>query len=301
MKVQTKADTIDVRTGTQFVERRTRPKFRPEIKFFEMFEVFEVVSEPEVIIQASGSKFIQWKGRSLETGEIRDFGVNDSAIQYSPCLYNINSVDVQEYLHREVREVLDFWKKEKPSVSVQTSEKESRPIEDDLESGHVTKKVEQDTLSEVILSQTDSLGEEQREPSSKYILEILREGRAITLVNTQTGCKRQFVASDGVLLVDDKDIDYDAIHRLCKYPYCVDNKVVMYWFGQYKDFEHGVCALCWTIIPDGLYFADEDGFGAEDNDEENVYCIINMDLEIIVPFQPMKDVGKALAEIIIQA
>lgn len=296
MKVQTRAETINVHIGIQFAERRMRGNLILGIKFF---EVFEVVSEPKIIIQSGGSKFVQWKGRSLETGKIRDFGVCDDAIAYSPSLYNINSVIVQEYLHKEIRYILDFWKKEKPSVSVQAPAKESRPIEDELESGHVTKKVEQGTLSEVILSQADSFGEKLREPSPKYILEILRKGRAVTLVNTQTGRKRQIVASDGTLLVDDKDIDYDAIHRLCKFPYCVDNKVVMYWFGQYKDFENGAGALCWTIIPDGLYFADEDGFGAEDNDEENVYCIINMDLEIIVPFQPMKDVGKALAETVI--
>ena len=38
------------------------------------------------------------------------------------------------------------------------------------------------------------------------------------------------------------------------------------------------------IYPDGRYFADEDGFGMEDNDEEKAYCIINKDLEIIVLF-----------------
>ena len=48
------------------------------------------------------------------------------------------------------------------------------------------------------------------------------------------------------------------------------------------------------IYPDGRYFADEDGFGMEDNDEEKAYCIINKDLEIIVPFQPMDDVEEIL-------
>ena len=32
----------------------------------------------------------------------------------------------------------------------------------------------------------------------------------------------------------------------------------------------------------------------EANNEENAYCIINKDLEIIVPFQPMDDVKEML-------
>ena len=52
--------------------------------------------------------------------------------------------------------------------------------------------------------------------------------------------------------------------------------------------------ICWTVYPEGRYFADEDGFGMENNDEENAYCIINKDLEIIVPFQPMDNVKEML-------
>jgi len=32
------------------------------------------------------------------------------------------------------------------------------------------------------------------------------------------------------------------------------------------------------LYPDGRYFADEDGYGMEDNEEENVYCIIDSNL-----------------------
>ena len=43
-----------------------------------------------------------------------------------------------------------------------------------------------------------------------------------------------------------------------------------------------------------LYFADDGGFGADDNGEENVYCIINTDMEVVVPFRPMADVREEL-------
>ncbi|WP_455585996.1 hypothetical protein [Bacteroides sp.] len=123
-------------------------------------------------------------------------------------------------------------------------------------------------------------------------------GRALTLVNMQTGKVRKFVDKDGWLLVEDKDIDYDSIHQHHEhYHGCVDHKYVKYGFNRYDDFKNGLCALVWTTYPDGRYFADEDGFGMEDNDEEEVYCVINTDLEIIVPFQPMDDVKSVLRKI----
>jgi len=39
------------------------------------------------------------------------------------------------------------------------------------------------------------------------------------------------------------------------------------------------------IHPDGSYYRDSDGFGGQDDEEENVYCVINTDLEIVVPFK----------------
>ena len=118
------------------------------------------------------------------------------------------------------------------------------------------------------------------------------EGKSYTIINKETGKARQLVSEDGTLLVAGGEIDFDAINNGC--PDFNGCKSVRYWFGRYDNFRNGVCAICWTVYPDGRYFADEDGFGMEDNDEENAYCIINKDLEIIVPFQPMDDVKEML-------
>ena len=48
-------------------------------------------------------------------------------------------------------------------------------------------------------------------------------------------------------------------------------------------------AFAGCFYPDGRYFADEDGYGMEDNEEENVYCIIDSNLRIVIPWQPMTD------------
>ena len=47
--------------------------------------------------------------------------------------------------------------------------------------------------------------------------------------------------------------------------------------------------------------ADVSVFGGEDNDEEEIYCIINTDLDIVVPFRPMNDVKEELGRVALRA
>ena len=42
----------------------------------------------------------------------------------------------------------------------------------------------------------------------------------------------------------------------------------------------------------GRYFADEDGFGMEDNDEVNITAYIDTQCRVVVKFQDMEDEGK---------
>lgn len=51
------------------------------------------------------------------------------------------------------------------------------------------------------------------------------------------------------------------------------------------------------LYPDGMYFADEDGFGMESNNEETVYAIIDTNLNIVEPFRPIKNISTYLEEI----
>ena len=118
------------------------------------------------------------------------------------------------------------------------------------------------------------------------------KGEAI--YNKETKKVRLILSEDGHILVKDKEIDFIAIKIGC--PHFTGDKYVKYRFGRYDDFHGGVCAFSWTIYPEGRYFADEDGFGAEDNEEEVAYCIINRNLEIIVPFQPLANVKQVLRE-----
>ena len=119
------------------------------------------------------------------------------------------------------------------------------------------------------------------------------------VANTLTGKIRKLSTTDGEMLVDDNDIDYDAIAKVCENG--IGNakaKVICYaGLNRWDGFKDGLCAISWTLYPDGRYFADEDGYGMEDNDEEEVYAIIDTDLKIVESFRPIKDVSAYLTEI----
>ena len=119
------------------------------------------------------------------------------------------------------------------------------------------------------------------------------------VANTLTGKIRKLSTADGEMLVDDNDIDYDAIAKVCENGIGnAKTKVICYaGLNRWDGFKDGLCAISWTLYPDGRYFADEDGYGMEDNDEEEVYAIIDTDLKIVEPFRPIKDVSTYLEKI----
>ena len=51
------------------------------------------------------------------------------------------------------------------------------------------------------------------------------------------------------------------------------------------EFKGGKAVVEWTICPDGRYFADEDGFGAEDCDELTATAVIDRKGQVLVPFR----------------
>lgn len=124
------------------------------------------------------------------------------------------------------------------------------------------------------------------------------KGGEFHIANTLTGNIRKISAAGGYLMVDDCDIDYHAIAIECpnglQY---AERKYANYArVNTWDRFKGGLCAISWMLYPDGMYFADSDGYGMKDNDEENVYAIINTDLEIVEPFRPIKDVTAYLKE-----
>lgn len=109
------------------------------------------------------------------------------------------------------------------------------------------------------------------------------------IANTETNKVKQLVDEHGKVVGFTKDdIDYESLegveHTADAYRMQVDYAGMCRW----DDFHDGKCRLCWMLYPDGRYFADEDGFGMEDNDEVEIYCVIDKDFNVLEPFRYMK-------------
>ena len=118
------------------------------------------------------------------------------------------------------------------------------------------------------------------------------EGNELIVVNTKNGRMRTFVDVNGNLKVEDKDIDYEAVHREHEhYCRCADSKRVEFGgLRRWNDFKDGLCALCWTTYPDGRYFADEDGFGGELGDVKLKFSEQVISVKKLMPTQNEIDI-----------
>lgn len=92
-------------------------------------------------------------------------------------------------------------------------------------------------------------------------------------------------------------IDFATLDKLPNSHNAHSRRIAYAGINRWTDCKHGLIALIWVLYPVGRYFADEDGFGMEDNDELNVYCIMNDNLEVIRPFTVVPDVPALLDEI----
>ena len=84
------------------------------------------------------------------------------------------------------------------------------------------------------------------------------------------------------------DIDWDNVNQL---EHNGDAKRLVADYGGLSigDYHDGLAYVSWMLYPDGRYFADEDGFGMEDNDEVNISAYIDTQCRVVVKFQDMED------------
>lgn len=109
------------------------------------------------------------------------------------------------------------------------------------------------------------------------------ESKQRILVNTALQKAYTIVDNDGNLVSFTKDdIDWDSVGVLENNHNAYSLKTCYYFgIGEYKD---GKACVDWMLYPDGRYFADEDGFGMEDNDEVNVCGVIDTECRVVVKF-----------------
>lgn len=64
-------------------------------------------------------------------------------------------------------------------------------------------------------------------------------------------------------------------------PSCAERVMFAFWIFPYQN---GKALVRWLIQPDGRYFEDEDGYGAEHCDEIEMYSALNEDGQFTEPF-----------------
>ena len=117
------------------------------------------------------------------------------------------------------------------------------------------------------------------------------------LVNQVTGKVRKIVERGKLVGFSDEEIDFEAIDKLENSHNAHTRDIDYAGINRWTNCKTGLIALSWMLYPDGRYFADEDGFGMEDNDEVTVCCVMNEDLEVIRPFAPVDDVPQLLGQL----
>ena len=111
------------------------------------------------------------------------------------------------------------------------------------------------------------------------------------IVNTELKKAYTISEADGSLVAFTKDdIDWDNVSQL-EHNGDAYSLQACYYFGI-EDYKDGLARVNWMLYPDGRYFADEDGFGMEDNDEINIYAYIDTECRVLVKFQDMENSEK---------
>ena len=116
--------------------------------------------------------------------------------------------------------------------------------------------------------------------------------KQIFIVNTSLKKVYPITKSTGELIIfTHDDIDWDNVNQL-EHNGNAKRLVAKYGGLSIGDYQDGLAYVSWMLYPDGRYFADEDGFGMEDNDEVNISAYIDTQCRVVVKFQEMKDEEK---------
>lgn len=98
----------------------------------------------------------------------------------------------------------------------------------------------------------------------------LNRGRACWIYNERKAILIPLVSRDGsVLFLNESDIEDKAIELIeNECPQYLMSANFRFWVYPFKD---GQASVEWTVRPDGMYWADEDGYGMTD-DEAITLC-----------------------------
>lgn len=81
------------------------------------------------------------------------------------------------------------------------------------------------------------------------------------------------------------DIDWDSLEGLEEEAIFNARRLSAHYPSFIRDYEGGVAIVKWELIPDGMYWVDEDGYGMTSDVETPVYAVVDKDLKVLVKFR----------------
>ena len=81
------------------------------------------------------------------------------------------------------------------------------------------------------------------------------------------------------------DIDWDSLKGLDDEAIDRAESLSAYYPSFIRDYEGGVAVVKWQLIPDGMYWMDEDGYGMTSDVATPVYAVIDKDMKVLVKFR----------------
>lgn len=117
------------------------------------------------------------------------------------------------------------------------------------------------------------------EPHSEYIFKV---DYTITFINEEKDIKKQIVDKDGNIL-DFPGVEYtdklnDELGKRTIEP-------VVKYEAIFEKIDYDKFIMVWMVRPDGRYWMDSWGFGAEDYESLSLYTYIDSNGNFIMPFK----------------
>ena len=242
--------------------------------------LIELITEPELIVQGSDSHYWHWKAKIIETqsrtvvpGEIVEFGITEEAPAYGPKLFRKNMYEVGYANAEPLLPPYDTSQEENIMIRIEEKDDKSYIY----------------GIPEIEGCRCCSWGEN--------LLYVSDNEYGEYLVNKITGKVRKIVERGKLVGFPDEEIDFEAIDKLENSHNAHTRDIDYAGINRWTNCKNGLIALSWMLYPDGRYFADEDGYGMEDNDEVKVYCVLDENLEVVRPFAPVDDVPRLLSQL----
>lgn len=84
---------------------------------------------------------------------------------------------------------------------------------------------------------------------------------------------------------DVDDIEWDTLMGLNEEAILNARLMSAHYPSFIRDYDGGVAIVDWQLIPDGMYWMDEDGYGMTFDVETPIYAVVDKDLNVLVKFR----------------